>query len=207
MAISIKEICSSAPVIPVIEIENADRAVPLAQALMRGGIHVIEITLRTPQALDAIRAVSKIEGLHVGAGTLLNVEDVANAKNAGATFGVSPGSTPQLIEACQKEQLPLLPGAVTPSEIANLKNYGFEIQKFFPAEAAGGIAMLKAIASPMQGIRFCPTGGVSVMNAENYLSLPNVICVGGSWIASKQLIANQEWKIIEENAKAASILK
>jgi len=166
MAISIKEICSSAPVIPVIEIENADRAVPLAQALIRGGIHVIEITLRTPQALDAIRAVSKIEGLHVGAGTLLNVEDVANAKNAGATFGVSPGSTPQLIEACQKEQLPLLPGAV-----------------------------------------FCPTGGVSVMNAENYLSLPNVICVGGSWIASKQLIANQEWKIIEENAKAASILK
>lgn len=207
MAISIKEICSSAPVIPVIEIENADRAVPLAQALIRGGIHVIEITLRTPQALDAIRAVSKIEGLHVGAGTLLNVEDVANAKNAGATFGVSPGSTPQLIEACQKEQLPLLPGAVTPSEIANLKNYGFEIQKFFPAEAAGGIAMLKAIANPMQGIRFCPTGGVSVMNAENYLSLPNVICVGGSWIASKQLIANQEWKIIEENAKAASILK
>lgn len=207
MAISIKELCSSAAVIPVIEIENADRAVPLAQALMRGGIHVIEITLRTPQALDAINAVSKIEGLHVGAGTLLNVDDVAKAKNAGATFGVSPGSTPQLIEACQKEQLPLLPGAVTPSEIANLKNHGFEIQKFFPAEAAGGIAMLKAIASPMRDIRFCPTGGVSVMNAENYLSLPNVICVGGSWIASKQLIANQEWKTIEENAKAASILK
>lgn len=207
MAISIKEICSSAAVIPVIEIENADRAVPLAQALMRGGIHVIEITLRTPQALDAISSVSKIEGLHVGAGTLLNVEDVANAKNAGATFGVSPGSTPQLIDACQKEQLPLLPGAVTPSEIANLKNHGFKIQKFFPAEAAGGIAMLKAIASPMQGIRFCPTGGVSVINAKNYLSLPNVICVGGSWIASKQLIANQEWKTIEENAKAASILK
>lgn len=206
LTISIKEICSSGPVVPVIEIGDPKHAVPLAQALLRGGIHVIEITLRTPQALDAIHAVSGIDGLCVGAGTLLSAKDVANAKNAGATFGVSPGSTQELIEACKNQDLPFLPGAATPSEVANLKNHGFEIQKFFPAEAAGGIPMLKAIAGPMQDITFCPTGGVSIENALNYLSLPNVICVGGSWIASKQLIADQAWDTIEANAKAASVL-
>jgi len=203
---SIKDICSSGSVIPVIEIDNANLAMPLAQALMAGGINVIEITLRTHQALGAIEAVAGISELHVGAGTLLNADDVADAKQAGASFGVSPGHTLELIEACKKDTLPFLPGAATPSEVANLKSHGFEIQKFFPAEAAGGIAMLKAIAGPMQDIHFCPTGGVSLNNASDYLSLPNVICVGGSWIASRQMIANQDWKQIETNAQAATAL-
>lgn len=190
----------------MIEIDNADLAMPLVQALMAGGINVVEITLRTPQALDAIEAVAGVSGLHVGAGTLLSASDVANAKKAGASFGVSPGSTLELIEACKKEKLPFLPGAATPSEVANLKSHGFDIQKFFPAEAAGGIAMLKAIAGPMQNIQFCPTGGVSPDNAFDYLALPNVICVGGSWIASRQLIADKNWKQIEENARATKML-
>lgn len=173
---------------------------------MRGGINVVEITLRTPQALDAIHNVSGIKGLHVGAGTLLSTQDVTDAKNAGASFGVSPGSTQELIEACNNQDMPFLPGAATPSEVANLKSHGFEIQKFFPAEAAGGVGMLKAIAGPMQDIIFCPTGGVSIKNASSYLSLPNVICVGGSWIASKKLIADQAWDLIETNANAASVL-
>ena len=206
MSASIKEVCSSGPVVPVIEIETADHAIPLVEALMRGGINVVEITLRTPQALDAIRNVSGIKGLHVGAGTLLSAQDVTNAKNAGASFGVSPGSTQELIDACKNQGMPFLPGAATPSGVANLKAQGFEIQKFFPAEAAGGVAMLKAISGPMQDITFCPTGGVSIENASSYLSLPNVICVGGSWIASRKLIADQAWGIIEANAKAASAL-
>lgn len=204
---SIKEICSSGPVVPVIEIEDADLARPLAEALMAGGIHTIEITLRTPQALDAIKAVSDIQNLHVGAGTLLTAQDAKSAKEAGASFGVSPGSTPELIEACKFEKLPFLPGAATPSEVANLQGNGFDIQKFFPAEAAGGIAMLKAIAGPLQDIRFCPTGGVSPDNAQDYLALSNVICVGGSWIAPRKLIAEKAWNQIEANAKTASNLQ
>lgn len=207
MSASIKEVCSSGPVVPVIEIENADHAIPLVEALMRGGVNVVEITLRTLQALDAIHNVSGIQGLHVGAGTLLSAQDVTNAKNAGASFGVSPGSTQELIDACKNQGMPFLPGAATPSEVANLKAQGFEIQKFFPAEAAGGVAMLKAISGPMQDITFCPTGGVSIENASSYLSLPNVICVGGSWIASKKLIADQAWGIIEANANMASSFK
>ncbi len=206
VSISVKEICSNGPVIPVIEIDDEANALPLVEALMAGGINVVEITLRTPQALPAIKAVSQIKGLHVGAGTLLSADDVKKAKAAGATFGVSPGSTAELIEACEGEALPFLPGAATPSEVANLKSHGFEIQKFFPAEAAGGRPMLKAIAGPLQEITFCPTGGVSPENANDYLALPNVICVGGSWIASRKLIKDQAWDIIEANAKAASAL-
>ena len=174
MQLSIETICSAGPVIPVIEIEDAALAKPLAEALLNGGINVVEITLRTPQALAAIEAVANISGLHVGAGTLLSAVDVKNAKQAGATFGISPGSTPELIEACQKENMPFLPGAATPSEVVGLFNHGFKLQKFFPAEAAGGVSMLKAIAGPMQNIQFCPTGGVSQDNAPDYLSLPNV---------------------------------
>ena len=206
MGTSIKDICSSGSVMPVIEIDNAGLALSLVEALMAGGINVIEITLRTPQALAAIEAVASVPDLHVGAGTLLSAADVLDAKNAGATFGVSPGSTAELIAACKKEALPFLPGAATPSEVANLKSHGFEVQKFFPAEAAGGVPMLKAISGPMQDIQFCPTGGVSPDNARNYLSLPNVICVGGSWVASRKLIADQNWKQIEENARATIAL-
>lgn len=206
MTASIKDVCEAGSVMPVIEIDDANLAMPLVQALMAGGINVVEITLRTPQALDAIKAVSSVSGLHVGAGTLLKADDVKNAKQAGATFGVSPGSTVELIASCKLEGLPFLPGAATPSEVANLNSLGFEVQKFFPAEAAGGVAMLKAISGPMQDIKFCPTGGVSPNNASDYLSLKNVICVGGSWIASRKLIADKAWDVIEKNARAASVL-
>jgi len=203
---AIEEICAAGPVVPVIEIEDAENARPLAEALMAGGIHTIEITLRTPQALDAIKAVSGIPNLHVGAGTLITAKDVQAAKDAGATFGVSPGSTPELLEAVANERFPFLPGAATPSEVANLITHGFQIQKFFPAEAAGGIPMLKAVGGPFQDIRFCPTGGVSPDNASDYLSLKNVICVGGSWVAPKKLIAEKAWDKIEANAREASKL-
>jgi len=206
MSASITEVCSAGSVMPVIEIDDATLAMPLVEALMAGGINVVEITLRTPQALDAIKAVAGVTGLHVGAGTLLTAQDVANAKQAGATFGVSPGSTAELIASCKSESLAFLPGAATPSEVANLSSHGFEVQKFFPAEAAGGVAMLKAISGPMQDIKFCPTGGVSPKNATDYLSLPNVICVGGSWIASRKLIADKAWDEIAANAQAASSL-
>ncbi len=203
---AIEEICAAGPVVPVIEIEDAENARPLAEALVAGGIHTIEITLRTPQALDAIKAVSGIPNLHVGAGTLITAKDVQAAKDAGATFGVSPGSTPELLEAVANERFPFLPGAATPSEVANLITHGFQIQKFFPAEAAGGIPMLKAVGGPLQDIRFCPTGGVSPDNASDYLSLKNVICVGGSWVAPKKLIAEKAWDKIEANAREASKL-
>lgn len=207
VGISIKEICQSGPVIPVIEIDDRRNAAPLAEALLEGGIHVVEITLRTPEALNAISAISHFKELHVGAGTLLLKEDVSKAKDAGATFGVSPGSTPELLEACREQKLPFLPGAASPSEVANLFSHGFDVQKFFPAEAAGGVQMLKAMAGPMQQVKFCPTGGVSPNNVANYLALDNVICVGGSWIASRDLIANNEWGKIEENARFASALQ
>ncbi len=206
MTASIKDVCCAGSVMPVIEIDDANLAMPLVEALMAGGINVVEITLRTSQALDAIKSVANVSGLHVGAGTLLTADDVKNAKQAGATFGVSPGSTAELIASCKSEDLPFLPGAATPSEVANLLGHGFEVQKFFPAEAAGGVPMLKAISGPMQDIKFCPTGGVSPTNAPDYLSLENVICVGGSWIASRQLIADQAWDEIEANARAASEL-
>lgn len=206
MSITVKEICTSGPVIPVIEIDDEANAIPLAEALVAGGINVIEITLRTPQALPAIRVVSKNTALHVGAGTLLNAEDVKMAKAAGATFGVSPGSTPELIKACREENLPFLPGAATPSEVAMLLAEGFQIQKFFPAEAAGGRAMLKAISGPMRDVSFCPTGGVSPNNAKDYLALSNVICVGGSWVASRALIKQKAWGEIEVNAREANRL-
>lgn len=207
VSVSIKDICESGPVIPVIEIDDRAHAMPLAEALMEGGINVVEITLRTPHALNVISAISHIQDLHVGAGTLLGKEDVIKAKDAGASFGVSPGSTPDLLEACQAQGLPFLPGAASPSEVANLLSHGFHIQKFFPAEAAGGINMLKAIAGPMQQVEFCPTGGVSPNNVADYLALQNVACVGGSWIAPRNLIANKEWEKIKENARSASILK
>ncbi|MDJ0612802.1 MAG: bifunctional 4-hydroxy-2-oxoglutarate aldolase/2-dehydro-3-deoxy-phosphogluconate aldolase [Rhizobiaceae bacterium] len=203
---SIRDICNNGPVVPVIEIDDAAHAEPLAAALLGGGISVIEITLRTSAALDAIAAVSSIPDLYVGAGTLLSPSDVEAAKEAGASFGVSPGSTPELIAACKDQNLPFLPGAATPSEVANLLANGFEVQKFFPAEAAGGIGMLKAIAGPMQDVVFCPTGGISRETAPDYLRLPNVLCVGGSWIAPRKLIADQAWGEIEENARLASSL-
>lgn len=207
MVHDILDMCAVSPVIPVVEIDNPDLAKPLALALQRGGINIVEITLRTPKALDAIAEAAAGSDILVGAGTLLSPEDVENAVNVGAKFGVSPGTTPDLIEACRDSALPLLPGAATPSEIMSLRRVGFSVQKFFPAEQSGGIAMLEALSGPMHDVKFCPTGGVSREKSVHYLSLNNVLCVGGSWVASKQLIRDQNWQQIEENARFAFSLQ
>lgn len=200
------EICRLAPVVPVLVIDDAATARPLAEALVAGGLPALEVTLRTPAALDAIREMSKVEGGVVGAGTLLTPEDVAAAKAAGARFGVSPGATDRLLDACEAEGLPLLPGAATASEAMRLLERGYTVLKFFPAEAAGGAAALKGIGAPIPQIKFCPTGGVTPQNAPTYLGLSNTICVGGSWVAPKDLVAAGDWAAIEELAREAAAL-
>ncbi|SDK50066.1 bifunctional 4-hydroxy-2-oxoglutarate aldolase/2-dehydro-3-deoxy-phosphogluconate aldolase [Aliiruegeria lutimaris] len=201
------EICQLAPVVPVLVIDDASKARNLAEALVSGGLPALEITLRTPAALDAIREMSKVEGGVVGAGTLLTPEDVLAAKEAGALFGVSPGATDRLLDACEDADLPLLPGAATATEAMRLLERGYTVQKFFPAEAAGGALALKAIGAPLPQIKFCPTGGVSLANAMDYLSLPNTLCVGGSWIAPKDKVIAGDWDGIRELASAAAALK
>ncbi|RBO54342.1 keto-deoxy-phosphogluconate aldolase [Rhodovulum sp. BSW8] len=199
-------LCRKAPVIPVLVIEDAALARPLAEALVAGGLPVLEVTLRTPAALDAIREMAGVEGGVVGAGTLLTPADVEAATAAGARFGVSPGSTPALLDAARAGDLPLLPGAATASEAMALLEKGYSVQKFFPAETAGGAAALKALASPLPQIRFCPTGGVSLANAASYLGLPNVLCVGGSWVAPKEKVAAGDWDAIVALAREAAAL-
>lgn len=199
-----REICGLAPIVPVLVIDDASRAEPLAKALVAGGLPALEVTLRTPAALDAIRAMAKVPGGIVGAGTLVTPDDVRAAKAAGAQFGVSPGATDALIAACAAEQLPLLPGAATATEAMSLLERGFDMLKFFPAEASGGAPALKAIGAPLPQISFCPTGGVSPANADTYLSLPNVVCAGGSWVAPKDKVAAGAWDEIEALARAAS---
>ena len=201
-----EEICALAPVIPVLVIERIDHARPLAEALIAGGLPVLEVTLRTPCALDAIAAMAQVDGGVVGAGTLLNADDVRAAKAAGARFGVSPGGTAPVIDACIAEELPLLPGAATATEAMALMDRGYTMQKFFPAEAVGGAASLKALAAPLPQIRFCPTGGITASNAPDYLALPNVACVGGSWVAPKRALADQDWAEITRLARAAAAL-
>ncbi|NDR56472.1 bifunctional 4-hydroxy-2-oxoglutarate aldolase/2-dehydro-3-deoxy-phosphogluconate aldolase [Aliiruegeria sabulilitoris] len=201
------EICQLAPVVPVLVIDDASKARSLAEALVSGGLPALEITLRTPAALDAIREMSKVEGGVVGAGTLLTPEDVLAAKEAGALFGVSPGATDRLLDACEDADLPLLPGAATATEAMRLLERGYTVQKFFPAEAAGGAPALKAIGAPLPQIKFCPTGGVSLANAMDYLGLPNTLCVGGSWVAPKDKVVAGDWDGIRELARAAAALK
>ena len=198
------KVCALAPVVPVIVVDDVSDARPLAEALMKGGLKVLEVTLRTEVALDAINAMSKIEGTVTGAGTLLNREEVIAAKNAGATFGVAPGSTDEVLDAALEVGLPMLPGAVTSTEVMNLLGKGYDMLKFFPAELAGGTKMLKAFGSVFGNVRFCPTGGVSENNAPDYLALPNIVCVGGSWVADKALIKSAEWDEITKRAIAAS---
>lgn len=200
------KICEAAPVVPVLVIDDAEAAAPLATALVAGGLPALELTLRTPAALDAIRAMAQVPGGMVGAGTLLTPADVEAAKAAGATFGVSPGATARLIDAAIAAELPLLPGAATASEMMALLEQGFTVQKFFPAEASGGVAALKSFASPLPQIRFCPTGGVSPSNAAAYLALPNTICVGGSWVAPKEDVAAGNWDAITALARGAAAL-
>ncbi len=201
-----REICALAPIVPVLVVDDAARARPLAEALVAGGLPALEVTLRTPAALDAIRAMADVPGGVVGAGTLVTPEDVRAAKEAGAQFGVSPGATDALIAACEAEGLPLLPGAATASEAMRLLEQGYDMLKFFPAEASGGAPALKAIGAPLPQITFCPTGGVSAANARDYLSLSNVVCAGGSWVAPKQMVLDGDWAGIEALAREAANL-
>jgi 2-dehydro-3-deoxyphosphogluconate aldolase/(4S)-4-hydroxy-2-oxoglutarate aldolase len=201
------EICRLAPVIPVLVIEDRAHAAPLAQALVAGGLPALEVTLRTPAALDVIRAMAEVPGGRVGAGTLLTPADVKAAKAAGATFGVSPGATERIIAACEDEGLPLLPGAVTATEVMTLLERGFSMLKFFPAETSGGVAAIKALGAPIPQVSFCPTGGVSLKNARDYLSLSNIVCVGGSWVAPKEAMAHGDWAAITALAAEAAALR
>ena len=201
-----REICLLAPVVPVLVVDDAATAADLAAALVAGGLPALEVTLRTPAALDAIRAMAQVPGGVVGAGTLLTPEDVAAAKAAGARFGVSPGATDRLLAACAEHDLPLLPGAATATEVMALLEKGYTVQKFFPAEAAGGAPALKSIGAPLPQVSFCPTGGVSMKNAPDYLSLSNTLCVGGSWVAPKDKVVARDWAGITALAKAAAAL-
>lgn len=195
------------PVIPVLKIANVADAVPLARALARGGLRAIEITLRTADALEAIRrAAAEVEEAIVGAGTILNARQFDEAAAAGSKFIVSPGITSQLLAAAANSEVPLLPGAITPGEIMSAREAGLDFLKFFPAEQSGGAAFLKSIASPIPDVRFCPTGGISGKNAMEYLSLPNVVCVGGSWVAPDEMVKAGNWAGIEALAREASKL-
>lgn len=195
------------PVIPVLKIDDANDAVPLARALARGGLPVIEITMRTPHALEAIRrAAAEVPEAVVGAGTILTAAQFEQATAAGSRFIVSPGATREVFAAARGSAVPLLPGAITPSEMMAALEEGLDFLKFFPAEQAGGAAFLKSLASPFAGLRFCPTGGVTTRNAGDYLSLPNVICVGGSWVAPDDAVKAGNWAMIEKLARGAAAL-
>ncbi|WP_417268146.1 bifunctional 4-hydroxy-2-oxoglutarate aldolase/2-dehydro-3-deoxy-phosphogluconate aldolase [Celeribacter baekdonensis] len=200
------EICALAPVVPVLVVHDVAHARPLAEALVAGGLPALEVTLRTPVALDVIREMAKVEGGVVGAGTLLTPADVKAAIAAGATFGVSPGATDLLLDACEAADLPLLAGTSTASDVMRLLERGYTVAKFFPAEANGGAPALKAIGAPLPQMKFCPTGGISLKNANDYLSLSNTMCVGGSWVAPTDLVNKGDWKAIEELAREAAAL-
>ena len=202
----IAKICAAAPVIPVLTIDRVEDAQPLARALIAGGLPALEITLRTDAALEAIAAIAEVEGAMAGVGTLLTPAQVQDAKAAGAIFGVSPGATPSLIAASLEFDLPLLPGAATATEAMYLLEQGFTFQKFFPAEAAGGALALGSMVGPLPQITFCPTGGVTLENAKTYLALPNTLCVGGSWIAPKALVAAGAWDEITQIARRTADL-
>jgi 2-dehydro-3-deoxyphosphogluconate aldolase / (4S)-4-hydroxy-2-oxoglutarate aldolase len=193
------------PVVPVLVIDDLATAVPLGRALVAGGLHALEITLRTPVALAAIEAMAReIDDAVIGAGTILNAAQYHEAVDAGAQFIVSPGTTQELLDVARRSPVPLLPGAATASEVMALREEGYGVLKFFPAEQAGGSAYLKALSSPLAGMMFCPTGGVTAANAASYLGLPNVICVGGSWVAPKEMVAAGDWDGITTLARAAA---
>ena len=201
------EICRLAPVVPVLVVDDLTRAEGLARALIAGGLPALEVTLRTPCALDAIRIMAAVEGGVVGAGTLLTPADVKAAKEAGAKFGVSPGATQRLLAACAEYELPLLPGAATATEVKERLERGYSVQQLFPAQASGGAPALKSIGAPIPQVQFCPTGGVSLKNARDYLGLSNVICVGGSWVAPAAMVASGDWAGITALAAQAAKLR
>jgi len=197
-----------APVVPVVVVRDVADAVPLARALVDGGLPAIEVTLRTPVALDAIRAIAReVPDALVGAGTVVSSADVADAVAAGARFLVSPGWTPGLLDAMEASGVPFLPGVSTTSEVVALLERGVREMKFFPAEAAGGTAYLRALSGPLPQARFCPTGGIRPETAPSYLALPNVACVGGTWLTPEDALAARDWGRVTELARAASALR
>jgi 2-dehydro-3-deoxyphosphogluconate aldolase / (4S)-4-hydroxy-2-oxoglutarate aldolase len=206
--VNIREIAAMAPVIPVLTVTDPESAVPLARALVAGGLRVLEVTLRTPAALAAIEAMRKhVPDAVVGAGTLTRAVDFAAADRAGAQFGVTPGLTPELAAASRGARFPLLPGVMTPTELITARAAGFNVLKLFPAQQAGGIAMLKALGAPFPDVLFCPTGGITRATAGDFLALPNVVCVGGSWLAPEPMLAAGDWGGIEALARDAASLK
>lgn len=194
-------------VVPVLVLKDLDAALPLARALVDGGLPIMEVTLRTPCALDAIRAMATVPGAAVGAGSLRGPADVQAVIAAGARFGVAPGHTRALLDAAESEGLPLLPGAVTASEVLALLERGYEAMKFFPAEPMGGMATIKALGGPLAEAQFVPTGGIDLHKARAYLGLPNVLAVGGSWIAPEKLVDQGKWDAIRGLAAEASRLR
>ncbi|MDZ7814372.1 MAG: bifunctional 4-hydroxy-2-oxoglutarate aldolase/2-dehydro-3-deoxy-phosphogluconate aldolase [Ideonella sp.] len=201
------DLVAHGPVIPVIVIDRLEDAAPLAQALVAGGVKVLEVTLRTPVALDAIRAMAQVPGAIVGAGTLRSAADARAAKAAGAVFGVSPGYSTEVGAACREVGLPLLPGVATASEVMAAQADGLSFLKFFPATAAGGIPLLKALAGPFPDVVFCPTGGISLQTAPDFLGLPNVKVCGGSWLTPADAVKAGDWARITRLAQEAQALR
>ncbi|MGT0071024.1 bifunctional 4-hydroxy-2-oxoglutarate aldolase/2-dehydro-3-deoxy-phosphogluconate aldolase [Helicobacter pylori] len=202
------EVLQISPIIPVVVIENIKDAVPLAQSLVEGGIHIIEVTLRSSCALEAIELIAKnVPKMRVGAGTILNPTQLEQAQNRGAEFLISPGLTIKLLEYAKKKDMPLIPGVSSSSEVMQALELGYNTLKFFPAEYCGGVKLLNAFNGPFKGVKFCPTGGISADNMHSYLSLENVLCVGGSWLTPKNLIQNKEWDKITEICKRSLALR
>jgi 2-dehydro-3-deoxyphosphogluconate aldolase/(4S)-4-hydroxy-2-oxoglutarate aldolase len=201
---TIEEILALSPVMPVVTISDASLAVPLARALVAGGVRTMEITLRTPQALQAVRAISReVQGAVVGVGTVVTPQDLSEAAAAGAAFAVSPGWTPSLLEAAKNIAIPFLPGAATAGEIMAGLERGYRVFKFFPAAHIGGVAALGSFAGPFPNVQFCPTGGIDLHNAKSFLTLPNVVCVGGSWITPAAAIEDGNFEFVEDAARDA----
>ena len=204
---SVREILAISPVMPVIVLDRVDDAVPLANALVSGGIRVLEVTMRTPAALDGVRAVcAAVPDAIVGVGTIVSIADMDAAQAAGAKFGVSPGATPELLSHSISSGFPFLPGTMTPSDVMRALDAGFTTMKLFPAKQAGGVEMLKAIGGPLPQALFCPTGGINAESAPSYLALANVACVGGSWLSPASLIARKDWTGIQRRAAEAATL-
>ncbi|TPH28348.1 bifunctional 4-hydroxy-2-oxoglutarate aldolase/2-dehydro-3-deoxy-phosphogluconate aldolase [Helicobacter pylori] len=198
------EVLQISPIVPVVVIENIKDAVPLAQSLIEGGIPIIEVTLRSSCALEAIELIAKnVPKMRVGVGTILNPTQLEQAQNRGAEFLISPGLTIKLLEYAKKKDMPLIPGVSSSSEVMQALELGYNALKFFPAEYCGGVKLLNAFNGPFKGVKFCPTGGISTDNMRSYLDLENVLCVGGSWLTPKDLIQNKEWDKITEICKRA----
>ncbi|GAA7796157.1 bifunctional 4-hydroxy-2-oxoglutarate aldolase/2-dehydro-3-deoxy-phosphogluconate aldolase [Helicobacter pylori] len=202
------EILQISPIVPVVVIEDIKDAVPLAQSLVEGGIQIIEVTLRSSCALEAIELIAKnVPKMHVGVGTILNPTQLEQAQNRGAEFLISPGLTIKLLEYAKKKDMPLIPGVSSSSEVMQALELGYNVLKFFPAEYCGGVKLLNAFNGPFKGVKFCPTGGISADNMHSYLNLENVLCVGGSWLTPKNLIQNKEWDKITEICKRSLALR